>query len=62
LFAPGGGVRKQTPLPGKWANFMMQALTGVDDDFRPDGGIASIPPGDRRNFGRRSFRAPVMYL
>jgi hypothetical protein len=29
-------------------------LTGVDDDFLPDGGFVSIPPGDRRDFGRRS--------
>jgi hypothetical protein len=41
------------------ANFMIQALTGVENDFRPDGGIASFPPGDHRDFGRRSFLAPV---
>jgi hypothetical protein len=37
-------------------------LTGVDDDFLPDGGFASIPPGNRLVFGWRSFHAPVMYL
>jgi hypothetical protein len=37
-------------------------LTGVDDDFRPDGGFASIPPGNRRDFGRRSFFAPVIVI
>jgi hypothetical protein len=31
------------------------ALTGVDDDFMPCGGIASFPPGDRLHFGRRSI-------
>jgi hypothetical protein len=41
---------------------MIHALTGVNDDFLPDGGFASIPPGDRRDFGRRSFLAPVMDL
>jgi hypothetical protein len=41
---------------------MIYTLTGVDDDFLPDGVFASIPPGDRRDFGRRSFLAPVMYL
>jgi hypothetical protein len=25
-------------------------LTGVDDDFLPDGGLASISPGDHRDF------------
>jgi hypothetical protein len=38
---------------------MIQALTGVENDFRPGGGIALIPLGDRRDFGRRSFLAPV---
>jgi hypothetical protein len=37
-------------------------LTGVDDDFLPDGGFASIPPGDRRDLGRRSFLAPVIVI
>jgi hypothetical protein len=41
---------------------MICALTGVDDDFLPDGGFASIPPGDRRDFGRRSFLAPVILI
>jgi hypothetical protein len=41
---------------------MIHALTGVDDDFLPDGGFASIPPGDRRVFGRRSFLAPVILI
>jgi hypothetical protein len=39
---------------------MIYALTGVDDDFLPIGGFTSIPPGDRRNFGRRSIPAPVV--
>jgi hypothetical protein len=30
-------------------------LTGVDDDFLPDGGFASIPPGDRRGFVEGHF-------
>jgi hypothetical protein len=25
---------------------MIHALTGVDDDSLPDGGLASVPPGD----------------
>jgi hypothetical protein len=39
---------------------MIYALTGVDDDFLPDGGFASIPPGDRCDFGGRSFLEPVI--
>jgi hypothetical protein len=62
LFAPGGDVRKPTPLPGKYVIFMFQTLTGVENDFLPDGGFASVPPGDRRDFGRRSFQAPVIQL
>jgi hypothetical protein len=41
---------------------MIQALTGVDDDFLPDGGFASIPPGNGRDFGRTSFLAPVIVI
>jgi hypothetical protein len=41
---------------------MIEASTGVDVDFLPDDGFASIPPDDRRDFGRRSFLATVMYL
>jgi len=44
------------------AKFMIRALTGVDDDFLPGGGFASVPPDDRRDFGRRSFLAAVIYL
>jgi hypothetical protein len=38
------------------------ALTGVDNAFLPVRGFASIPPGDRRDFGPNPFFAPVMYL
>jgi hypothetical protein len=41
---------------------MIRALTGVDDDFLPVGGLASFPLGDGRDFGRRSFLAPAMYF
>jgi hypothetical protein len=41
---------------------MIQALTGVVDDFLPDGGFASFPPGDRRDFGWSSFFAPVFEI
>ncbi|MGA9453584.1 MAG: hypothetical protein WBW41_19830 [Verrucomicrobiia bacterium] len=41
---------------------MIHALTGVEEDFLPDGAFALVPPGDRRAFGRRSFLAPVTLI
>jgi hypothetical protein len=57
LPAPGNGDRHAPPVT--FASFMIQVLTGADDDFLPDGGVATIPPGDRRVFCRSSLSAPV---
>jgi hypothetical protein len=51
-----------TPQPAHHYKFMIYALTRVNDDFLPVAGFTSIPPGDRRDFGRKPFLAPVMYL
>ena len=39
-------------LPRYARQFVICALTGVDDEFLLDGGSASIPPGDRCDLGR----------
>jgi hypothetical protein len=55
-------ISESPPLPGRRCKFTIFALTGADDAFLPVRGFTSIPPGDRRDFGPKSFLAPVMYL
>jgi hypothetical protein len=51
-----------TPQPPHHYKFMIYTVTGVNDDFPPVGGFTSVPPGNRHDFCRKPFLAPVMYL
>jgi hypothetical protein len=59
---PDYGAEVNTPQLGYHCKFMIYALTGVNDDFLPVRGFASIPPSDRRDLRPKPFLAPVMYL